>query len=337
MAEKTGTEDVRALAKRLQSEIEYGSRFAFQDDLHVFIRTPETRVTTNYRLNDMQIKGSFDIEHSFILWAVHTLGFATYEMVQYFLSFQKKKYPEKEIKEMKPDYLKNKLIFLAGAGLLVCYNYKVAKSGRIVKFYCCTVYGHNVFRNMLNMGYTLFDECTLFRSEMERFKRMSANSVALAFGLDEDCKDLCFNGKYGMPNFPKIRNYVYAGADFGETFYLVEPVYFRVDKRIETEEENREKVAKRLTILYDFEKKFKEEYKKKIKVVFTVEDLEGLKKLSQLLQGMTSDSGLIEGALFTCENVIYKYPGRGVSDAFLRRIADGEETRFVPARDTWKE
>lgn len=335
-ASKNIKTEEKPLGKRIESSIQYGTKYAMQQTNHIEIRKDETKTTNREQLSDMRIRGDLKLHHAFILRAVHTLGCATSSMVYGYLKNEKKFYPQKDVPEYGENETKTRLKFLAGVGLLVCYDYVCERHRRPIKLYSCTPYGHNVYRNMLNLSVSYYDENVIFRAEMEMFKRLAANSVCLALGTGESCDGIYFNGKYGFNKFPKIKIFMYGGADYGEKFYLVEPVYFRADSRIETDEENREKVAKRLLMMDNIVSLFKSEYEKQVQLILCVEDMQGLKLLSDILKGFSDENDIFSSAMFTCENIFFQNKNN-LNESFLRRIVDGEKVTFIPAADKWRE
>ena len=112
--------------------------------------------------------------------------------------------------------------------------------------------------------------------------------------------------------------------------FLIEPIYFSVDSRIMTEGENIEKINNRLDKVTEIVDKYKENVL--TKVVFCLENMNGLKKFISLIRNRDLD--IFHDALYDSENVLFRN-NKDLNQSFLRIDFRGEKPVLHPFINFW--
>jgi len=251
------------------------------------------------------------------------------------LAIQHGKYPQKEIPELSYEHLQKELKYLSRNGLLVAYDF-VTLEKSVIQIFSCSLYGYTFFRNCLETTIS-YDENAIFRTEHETFKRLGANSIALAMASDSNCNDCSVNGRFSLVSVPKrFDAYVYAAVEYVfsglKRLYIIEPTYFSIDYTIATDEEERVKISNRLDKLENIITQFQKNYDGNVSVVYCVEDMKGLKKLGQMLKDRYNT--MYSMALFTSENVLYRND-YDLDRSFVK-FEFGEKSMITPWKDSWR-
>lgn len=296
-----------------------------------------TKSTNFDRFSELVANGVIDLDCAFVAEAVHTLGFCTKYMVQQFLAVQRAKFPQKKIPDFTRLQLENKMKWMCSKGMLMAYEYVyTTESGKaVIDLFCCTPYGHKMFRSMLNIGFCRFDENSIMLPQTECFKKISAGNVALNFVYEEGCTGIYFNGRYGMEQYSSLPGYVYAAAEFDKKIYMVEPMYFLPDTNIQTEEELYQKNTERMATVISLIGKFKEDYDKDVTVVFVLESIDGLRKLNTLLDQMELPESM-RNSLYTTERCFTSENVQLAKCFLYRKPLDEGKHEFVPIGEEWR-
>lgn len=320
----------KKLGDELKESLSINSKFSYYNGCTCSI-TKETRTITKEGLQQLKIKEGITKKHAFILQAVNTLGHATCQMVQQFLELLHRIYPKKEIPQLNYQKLTNELKYLSRNGMLVNSDY-VTKEKNVILIYACTVYGYYFFKNCLEVT-TSYDDNALFRAEHETFKRLGANSIALALAGDKQTSEFYVNGRTAFGNLKKIDGYTYAAVQMEKRLFVIEPIYFMVDYTITTDEEEEQKINNRLDKFESILSQYENTYDLKVRAVFCVENWNGLTKLSGLIKERYTD--IYQNALYTSENILYQN-GYDLDRSFIH-LSFGEQIKMVPWKTSWNE
>ena len=322
--------------KKVRTGLQRGSRYRHQGGSGLSILKSESRCANRDILTDIRVRGELTLHHAYVLFAVHTLGHATPNMVRDLLISWKQVDIKKDIREYSSDAIKTAMRYLASKGLLLCQAYKADR--HMIRVYTITSYGFNISCSMLDKQGVLYDVEALYRSEKEIFKHLAVNAVAAEMAKMSGAQEVLFHGRYGGFDKYKIREYLYGGVDLDGVLYLMEPTYFRVDEDIETESESIEKVAKRLLNLPAVCGRFEEKYQKHVRLVLIVEDSAGILTLVDILRGLDDPNGIYQSALITCENIFY-VTGGNLNQVFLRWRYDEkkEKVNLTPYAENWRQ
>lgn len=284
-----------------------------------------------------------NIQLSFVLYAVHCMGHATKEMIVKWLQWYKRCFPEKlvpccSIDDKKNETQINSLIKESCKhGLMMGRDY-VSIAASPINIYTTTLYGHIFFRNKLNL-YSVFDQNAMFHSELACFKRLASNSVALTLSQNERCTHVCLNGKFGFGGkYSDIDGFMhglveYDGGGMNGILFFIEPVFFNYDSRITSEEEVETQFLNRMKQLESMYGKLKE-YCPRVYMIFLLEDIRGLDKLTQLVLYPNLDMEMYENALLTSENVLHQMNGE-LGNVFLKLVDVAGKPTFRAIGPEW--
>lgn len=328
----TTVSNSREIASKIMTSLETDTKYMFYEGVD-YRPTDHTGFISKNDFEFKVVKGTyFTLQDAFILNGIHTLGYATVDTLLTWLSYQRKLFPKKAIPDFQRKQLHSRMIFLTKQGILAEYDY-VTKKKIVVHVFVCPAYGHLYFRNLLDL-YSSYDQSALFRTEVEIFKRLAANEVSLSFVKYKYLKQLQINWRstdssnnglgyiYGLAQMVKDEN--------TKENFLIEPVYFSVDPKIMTEEENCEKINNRLDKVIEIVEKLSEEAPTRI--IFCIENLTGLKKFVNLIK--TRDLDIFHKALYTSENVLCRTKW-DLKRSFLRiEVAEGK-IKFSPHINDW--
>lgn len=273
----------------------------------------------------------FKLEDAYIVLAVHTLGHAVLSQVSDFLFLYAKKYPEKKV----PGYryvggdsdLRTRLKHLCHNGMLAAQVF--VSLGKLVEVYTCTNNGLLYFRNQLDM-YSVYDQNSLMRSLYEVCKRLSSNSVYLAFARHKNCVEHCVNDHLKFEDGLDL-GFVYGSAvmqsgDMKRCF-VIEPIYFMYDHERMSEDECIKKIDARLDKITELYEKASAEMP--ITPVFVFENMAGLRKFMMLIRRRSLE--MYSGALYTSENVCAATKA-DLSSMFLQVEFDSGGANFACAK-----
>lgn len=340
----------KKIANHIQNALKENTKFMYHRKIN-FEVCDFVKTTTKDRVELDVINGNYKIREAFVLQAIDELGYATADMVNQWLWIQKKKFPTKNIpifrcretsilkEEIEEGIIKvnqtitinDELRLLSKKGLIRATDYVAqTESKSVIIVYTCNMYGHLLFRNMLDI-YSAYDESVIFRADTEIFRRLGATAIGLALACSPNCKNIYINSRYGFGEFKKI-GYTYSVVQFEKEEekmqYVIEPIYFAYDERIATEEEIYEKINERL----DRVRKIVESCSEIMptKVIFCLENMDGLKKFMKLIK--TKELQFYLDALYTSENVLYK-SHCDLKQSFLHMKVEGDKQIMIPAME----
>ena len=324
----------KGLRQEIKESLDSTSKFSYYKGCTCRVMKESRAITKDY-LQTLVMQGSITKRHAFILQVVNALGHATCRMVQQLLAIQHRKYPLKEIPELTYEHLQKELKYLSKNGLLVAYDF-VTQEKSVIQIFSCSLYGYTFFRNCLETTIS-YDENAIFRAEHETFKRLGANSVALAMASDPNCNDCSVNGRFSLVSVPKkFDAYVYAAVEFDfsgqKRLYIIEPTYFSIDYSIATDEEEKVKISNRLDKLESIICQFQKNYDGNVSAVYCVENMKSLIKLGQIIKDRYNN--MYSMALFTSENILY-HNGYDLDRSFVK-FQFGEKSTITPWKDSWR-
>lgn len=270
----------------------------------------------------------FDVSDYLILKEVHNLGVTNVSTLLKRIIIEKRRNPKKAYPDYNYQGLMNRMRFLVRQGLLFSFEY-IDTYKRSIFVFCCTMYGWRLYKNKLNSP-DVYDKNIIFKAETEVFKRLASSAVAYAFAYSKACNSVIINDTitYG----DKKRGYVYARTvleNDDKTLYLIEPVYFSVDTRLVSEEENINHIETRLSIITEMYQHLCE--KQRVKVVFCVENYNGLTKLLNIIKNRDIEF-YCNNCYFTSENVLFDSKDV-LSRSFLKLIIKDSKYLFTLAKD----
>ena len=322
--------DVKKTESAIKASLKRGTKFMLYEGLSY----QPSKFITETREEQVEFKVAsgtyFTLGDYFVLMAVQSLGVTTIPILLRKLGIEKKRNPEKEIPFHTSQSLKARLNFLTKNGMLFCFEY-LDKNGMCIFVYSCTMFGWRAFKNRLQSP-AQYDKNIVFRPESEVFRRLAANAVAYSFAFHEGCNGVVLNEtvSYGAN---ERRGYILASTSLTKEDkkirYIIEPVYFRIDNRILSDEENDKQINQRLSQLQDIVESFNQETETKL--VLVVEDLEGLSKLVGILRTKEM-SFFMNNSLFTADNVLTDNNGE-LDKAFLKIVQRGDKYSLVLAQD----
>ena len=299
-------ERVKKIESLIKASLKQGSVFRLRDDLRF---EPDNNASENKEeaVQLLIANGVFTLHDFFLLSMVNSLGHATVPVIMRKLALEKRRNPQLEIPCYDLRALKKRLRMLVQHGLLYSFAYEAENVDSRVVIYVCTMLGYRVFRTRLMMNVP-YDKLAMYRSTSDIFRRLSANSVAFSFAANELCGGVILNEliSYGDDARQKKLS-LYARTslekDNRKRRYIIEPVYFNVEQDIITDEQNLKQIDERITQIQDMIEFYMEKEDWDVRLVFVVEDLDGLMKLLALLKRKEL-SFFMKYATFTAENVI---------------------------------
>lgn len=337
-----------SLAQKIQAALSDDGRFQYYPQMDYRVNKDESKSINQFAFYDLvhQIDDPRTaIRMGFVLQAVHVLGNATRNMILNYLLWMHRAYPDKMIPAVSEDVQKNQteigkiLKRLLDKGLLVSYDYVTEKTRKRIVVYACTQYGWIYYRNKLQVQ-TSYDTNAVFRTDVEVLKRLSVASVATTACTESRCTGVYMNDQNGSKKYQDVCAYTYGILEFDDggengSLLVLEPVYFRFDPKILTEEENQEKMHKRFEKLGKAVEQLEQKYETMVRVCFIVEDQRGLTSLFHMIEENTDDA-LFKNVLITSDNIIYNL-GNNLSNIFLKVMPkkDHSGLKVAPAADKW--
>jgi len=273
----------------------------------------------------------FQVSDFFIIREVHHLGLTNPHTLFKCLAIKKKNHPEQSYPSYTYNELVKRLRFLVRQGLLFNYEY-LDSYGRKIFVFFCRMYGWRVYKNKLQVPDT-YDKDIVFMAETEVFKLMASSAVAYSFALSPLCLNVRIKEIAPLDEKKKIFLYAYAilGDETEKTEYIVEPIYFNIDKKIMSDAENETNILNRLDQLEKYISNRSNEVD--VKLILCVENYDGLKRLVSLL--ITKDIEFyINNCYFTSENVIFESKDE-LSRSFLKLSLLNGKYIFSLAKDKW--
>ena len=355
MAEESVKDNVKPkLSEQISAALAVDGKFTYYPGMSFEIHR-DSHMTTKYEFQDQVYRYSNaaeKIEHAFVIAAVLKLGSATKTMILDFLHWQKRCYPRKQVPLCSVDVeadtrsLTAILRKLCKNGLVLAHDY-VANTDQdkksVIIVYTGTMYGHTLYRNVLE-EFMEFDMNSVFRADIASFRMLATNAVIYRFADCMETTGIYVNGRYGMEKpFKRLKNHVFglATMDMADQrqIFLAEPVFFRFNPDIRTEEQVAEYVEDRLDKLAKLIVQVKEldGNDPVVRVIYIVENMHGLRSLYSFI-GDDADSDIFRNALFTSENVVYKQGG-DLDTSFLKlqySTAKGA-LQFRPAGPGWRD
>lgn len=321
----------KSLTEKILASLNSDTKYIFYEGVS-YKACENTRFISKNDFEFKQVKGTyFTLEDAFILNGIHALGYATVEALHMYLAVERRKFPKKAIPDLTKEKLHSRMVFLTKQGILAEYDY-ITQKKIVVRVFVCPAYGHLYFRNLLD-SYSSYDQSALFRSETEIFKRLATNDITLSFAQYKYLKKLEVNWR-SVEDSNKGLGYIYGFVEMEKEDeklnFLIEPIYFSIDSRIMTEEENIEKINNRLDKVTEIVEKFKGDIN--TKVVFCVENMEGLKKFVNLIR--SRDLELFNDALYVSENVVSRN-NKNLDQSFLSIDFNSEKPKLQPFVNFW--
>lgn len=258
---------------------------------------------------------------AFVLYGLYYLGHATREMITMWIQIYKKIYPEKEIPDWNMQTMRKTLVKLASFGLVYSQEYTTG-NGTTIVIHTCTYRGYIFFKNVLDKSYLSYDINMLTHAEVETFKRMSISSIWLSFIKENNCMAACCGDKmlFGEQVKTKSRYYAFAWCMMEingcKKIYVFEPLYFSVNKKVISDEENLQKIHMRLSQLQSYIRGLKENFNLPVIPVFCVEDMDGLKRFCSIIKNQDTNY-IYQNALYTSENIDFEMK-KNLDKIFMR-------------------
>ena len=317
--EKVLEQKIEAIIK---SSLKQGSIFCLRDDIR-FI--PNANATENKEevVQLLLANGKLTLQDCFLLSAIHSLGNSTAPIIVRKLAMEKRRNPEQDIPCYDSRSLKRRLKVLVQYGLLYSFSYDTEEHATTVVVYRCTMLGWRVFRTKLMQQNIAFDKLSHYLSTSDVFRKLTANSVAFSFAADERCGGVILNENilYGEGEKPK-KLLLYARTSLSNDSikrrYIIEPVYFMVESEVLSEEQNLKYIEDRISQLQDMIEYYIEKEEWDVRLVFALENLEGLLKLLSILKQKEMNF-FMKYATFTAENVIANNNYR-LDTSFLKMV-----------------
>lgn len=314
----------------------------------------DSHMTTKYEFQEQVYQYADNVErleHAFVIRAVLRLGTATKAMILNYLHWQKRECPKKRIPLCDGDMQSNMraltsiLKKLCRKGLLISHDYVAnvsADKKSVIVVYTGTIYGHTLYRNVLE-EFMEFDMNSVFRADVASFRMLATNAVMLQFAHYPETTEIYLNGRYGMEKpYKKIKNHVFGLAIMEyqgkKQIFLAEPIFFRFNPEIRTDEQVLEYIEDRLDKLAKIIGQIKEmdEDEPVVRIVYIVENMAGLRHLNHMIRAEEENSDIFRNALFTSENVVYTQEGN-LDKSFLKLYYnEGKQIlQFRPAFADW--
>ena len=297
---------VKKIESLIKASLKQGSVFRLRDDLRF---EPDNNASENKEeaVQLLMANGVFTLHDFFLLSVINSLVHATVPVIMRKLALEKRRNPQLDIPCYDLRALKKRLRMLVQHGLLYSFAYEAENVDFRVVIYNCTMLGYRVFRTRLMMNVP-YDKLAMYRSTSDIFKRLSANSVAFSFAANERCNGVVLNEmiSYGEDaRQKKINLYARTSLEKGsiKRRYIIEPIYFNVEPEIITAEQNLKQIDERITQIQNMMEFYIEKEDWDVRLVFVVEDLEGLLKLLALIK-QKEMAFFMKYATFTAENVI---------------------------------
>lgn len=344
VAESTN-EQKALLFAQIKNALKGDGKFTYFDEISYQIHDNSRSISkTDFYDKSYKYKDEDEsIRMSFVLCSVHELGHANKQQLLSWLKMKKKLYPRKLIPAAGTDaannerILTNMLTNLCKNGLLVAHDY-VTQDKHVIVIYTCTYYGHIFYRNHLEI-HSIFDTNSMFRTHIDSFKRLASNSVACALAAHPDCTAVSVNGRYGQhPKKAEVDGFAYGIAEFfGGTeraqVFLIEPVFYRFNPKNMTEEELEMKNIERLRLAERIKKSVADEYKCPVRMIFVIENAQGLKRLALFAKDNNSD--MFTDALYTSENIFYNMKNDLDSCFVIPSFTESGQLKLSPVRGEW--
>jgi hypothetical protein len=352
MPEKvTQNEGKLSVSEEITAALKEDGKFTYYQGMS-FEMHRDSHMTTKYAFQELAYRYDTQeekIEHAFIIAAVIKLGTATRPMILDYLRWQKRCYPKKKVPLCGADELANDKMLaailkkLCRNGLLIAHDYVARGNERnyVIIVYTGTMYGHTMYRNVLE-EYMEFDMNSMFRADIASFRLLATNAVAFRFCDRTGTTGIFVNGRYGMEKpYKKLKNNVFGLVTLKDNdkkqVFIIEPMFFRFNPDVRTEQQVEEQVEDRFDKLLRVMAQIKEldEEEPLIRMIYVVENMEGLGRLRNYI-GDEVNADLFRNALFTSENVVYKQGGNLDSSFLQLQInRDTGKTQFRPALSEW--
>lgn len=271
----------------------------------------------------------FEDSDYFLLSTINNIGYATVPMILRKLAMEKRLSPSLDIPLYNVRTLKTKLNFFVKYGLLYGFSYNKENNDKHVIMYVCSQLGWQLAKTHL-MSTGMYDKFALYRSTGDMLKRLAANTVAFAYAANIHCSAMNINESitYGTKEKINVMAHVSYLED-DEVHYIIESVFFNIDEKIATQEQNIESIDERLSQLQKLAEFQAEKNGWNTKIIFVVENLSGLKTLASVLK--TKDMAFfLEHAMFTSENIVIN-TNYDLTSAFLKIKSEGDKYSFVLA------
>lgn len=323
---------MRAIAMKQNASLSIDTKYMYFDDLSYQPCEKISMISKNDFESKVFLGTYFTKQDAFILQAVHELGYATFESTLKWLALQKKKFPKKAISVYTKNTLSKRMQFLSRQGLLAEYDY-ITQKKMVEHVFVCHSYGHLYFRNQLDC-FSKYDQSALCRSEIEIFKRLASNVVTLAFANYPNVKDISINNRSISNKAENGIGYTYGlincEIEDKKMNFVVEPVYFKYDPKISTNEEWMDKLENRLNSLVSSVNKLKADVP--TTVIFCFENKNGVNKFTEMIS--TRDLEFFKNCLYTSENVVSRCNGE-LNQCFLSLKYNEKKPVFYPVLDHW--
>lgn len=311
------------------NSLKKNSKYMYFDDME-FKASKDVRDVMPESIEFKVAMGTFSTSDYLILKEVHNLGITNPQTLLKRLAIQKKNHPERDYPCYSYNELYSRMRFLVRQGLLFSFEF-IDSLKRSMFVFCCRMYGWRVYKNKLQLP-DVYDRDVVFKAETEVFKRLASNAVAYSFALSPMISLVDTNIYYTYDE--RSRAYIYARASLGDTEktdYIIEPIYFNIDNRVTTEQENENYIMNRLNQMEKVIQHLSKETNAKL--ILCVENYDGLGKLLKLIKTREVEF-YINNCYYTSENVLFDSKDV-LSRSFLSLYISGGKYVFGLAKDRW--
>lgn len=324
------TAEDKNIVTGIKNSLKRDTKFMYFDGIE-YKPTQDVKETRAESVEFKVVQGTyFTADDYFILKEVHNLGVTNAAIMAKRLLIEKRNNPEKNYPDCDYHKLLSRMRFLVRQGLLYSYEYNDTSKKNLIVF-TCTSYGWRLYKNKLCLP-DVYDKNIHFKAETEIFKRLASNAVAYAFAILPNCNSVIVNDN--IPYGKYKRSYIYARATLGEeekALFVVEPVYFNVDNKMVSEEENEARIISRLTQLEEVITYLNTN--NQTKLIICVENYSGLTKLIKILASKDINF-YCNFCYFTSENVLFESSDE-LSKSFLKLSVKEDKYLFSLAKDQW--
>lgn len=276
-------------------------------------------------------KASFSFHHKhftvsdlFIVMGAAKLHLADMQSLEAFISWHKSKFSDISTIPS-PDMVKQRMVQLTRNGLMNRFILNL-NNGREYEssYYTASNLGFSITRSILKYrgGY---DDMVSFEGADDVVKQLGVNSILMHFMEYDTLVDFsCNKQSYDKEN-GKHRFFAYAKTLVNdvENVILIEPIHYRFDdKRINSQIALKE-LKERLSFIENKTKEI-EASGKKVKVIFSCENREGLTRAMQRIAKL--HNYLVDRAFFTTSSIVHTY---GFDNALIYIHELGENNEVI--------
>lgn len=261
----------------------------------------------------------------FILKAIHILGFATPEMAAQELKILKANSPEKIIPAVGIPSVRNRMIALSEAGLLIGQTVSCPGFNKL-NIYCCTESAFSVMRKKLNQK-VYGDNFLACESAFETFRKLAAAYVLLAVSKRMPCtyvKGFEKQKSAKTPSAPFIYSKMKVTQGEKSAYLVCEPLYFSIDTQLHSLEELERKYAEEISALSAWVSERHLQTGSETLITVCVENATGLNHAAKMIHAIAPE--LETKIFYTSERILSSFQGEELT-AFLRLKLEGGELK----------